>query len=120
MTNVKLKGTLPKDAEFNGLGKQAVEAILSEPRKPQVAIVVLQATDLNKSLANAEVQPVVRIERIELVTDAEEAGNLIGRAQALSEVRTGNTPLEVPAPVDESALDFDAPANVTEIKKGKG
>lgn len=108
MTNVKLKAALPKDAEFNGLGEKAVADFLADLRRPRVAIVVLQAEEVTRSLANGTEVPKVVITRIELVEDTEEERDLIRRAQALSEVRTGNTPLPtVGGAVDDSALDFD-------------
>lgn len=109
MTNVKLKATLPKDEESNGLGAAAVATFLAEPRKPQVAIVVLQRDGYDHDDATMQDVPKVRILRAEIVTDGEEASDLVKRAQALSEVRTGNTALPgLRVVADESsALDFD-------------
>lgn len=109
---VKVKATLPKDDELNGLDEQAAADILAEPRKPRVAIVVLQTEEEIKNLANGTVTPKLRIDRIELVSDPEEADQLVRRAQALSEQRTGKTALPglravEPVDVDESALDLD-------------
>ena len=75
-TNVKVKASLPKDDETNGLGESAVDEFVGNPRMPRVAIVVLQTQSITKSLATAEQVPTVAIQRIELVPDAEEAAGL--------------------------------------------
>ena len=106
MTNVKLKAALPKDDENNGLGAGAVEDFLADPKKPRVGIVVLQAKGEHKDYANGTRQPEVSITRIELITDADEADDLIKRAQVLSEKRTGNTPLQI-VEDEGDALGFD-------------
>ena len=114
MTDVKLKATLPKDEELNGLaGNVIVDEFLADPRKPRVAIVVLQTEEIVDQLANGVRQPKVRVNRIELVTDAEEATDLLARAKALSEQRTGTTPL----PVKEFGADV---LDFSETRKPKG
>lgn len=102
MVNAKIKGSLPKDREANGMGEEAVKAILAEPRKPVVCILVLQAEAIDQALDSGTFTPTMRITRIERVTDAEEAGDLVRRAQALSEDRTGEPSLDVEV---ESAYD---------------
>lgn len=122
MGNVKLKGSLPKDEESNGLGERAADEFVDKPRLPRVAIVVLQSESITRSLATSEQVPTVRINRIELVVDPEEAAALVKRAAELSADRTGNEPLEPFQPAeDSSALDFDdEPSNVSRFGKGMG
>lgn len=103
--SVKLKAALPKDDESNGLDESVAQEFLAEPRKLKVGIVVLAVEETTTSLATGLVTPKVRIERIELFTDSDEADTAIRRMQALSEVRTGNTPLPTIGKGD--ALDFD-------------
>ncbi len=100
--SVKLKAALPKDDESNGLDDGVRDEFLAEPRKLKVGLVVEETVT---SLASGLVTPKVRVERIELFTDAEEADAAVRRMQALSEVRTGLTPL--PTIGKSDALDFD-------------
>lgn len=105
--SVKLKASLPKDEESNGLDDGVRDELLADPRKPRVGVVVFAVEETTKSLATGQETPKLRIERIELITDAEEADLLVRRVQALSEVRTGNTPLPQTKGKAEAALDFD-------------
>ena len=120
--SVKIKGSLPKEKAENGLGDEARDVILATPRKPVVVIAVLQTVEITQSLASLESSPVLRIDRIEQITDPSEASALIERARELSAVRTGDAPLPKPEEnndVEEShPLDESIP--VIGRRKGKG
>jgi len=105
--SVKLKAALPKDDEANGLDDGVRDELLADPRKLRVGLVVFAVEETTKSLATGQETPKLRIERIELLTDAEEADDAVRRIQALSEVRTGNSPLPGGKGKAEAALDFD-------------
>lgn len=105
--SVKLLAKLPKDEESNGLDREVAKDIMSEPHKPRVGVIVLQREGYHYSDQTAADVPEMKILRIELVTDAEEADQLVRRVQALSEVRTGNSPLPQVKGKAEAALDFD-------------
>lgn len=91
---MKLSSKLPKD-NMNGLSEIA-PALQQDPRATHVALVVLNAQKFVEDVDTGEVEPTMRILRIEriLPQDASTAETMIRRAL---EARTGQTtlPLDV-------------------------
>jgi hypothetical protein len=93
--SVKLKATLPKDKENNGLDGSA-DVFLKNPDLPRVVLLVVQQQGYHHSNETGEDVPELRVLRAEPVWDAYEADLLVLRAQALSAERTGHATLPDP------------------------
>lgn len=110
MSDVKLKAALPKDDEANGLAGSKWADEFDSTDKPVLALVVLQTEEVTEKRASHSRIPKIAITRIEPITDAEEAAELLERMQVLAEKRNGVTRLDIPEPPRLStALDFDGP-----------
>jgi hypothetical protein len=82
----KIKTTLPKDRELNGLAGIR-EQLLKSPFDQHVAIVVLDCSRIIDEVDDLIRIPVARIIRIEPETDPDRAAQLLARARELSEER---------------------------------
>ena len=93
--SVKLKASLPKDQETNGLDGSA-DMFLKYPAQARVVILVVQQQGYHHSNETGEDVPELKILGAEPVWDAYEADTLVMRAQALSAERTGHATLPDP------------------------
>lgn len=82
----KLKATLPKDRDTNGLSGIRAE-LLRSPMTQHVAIVVLDCSRIVEDVDDLIRTPVARIVRIEPETDPDKAAELLARARELSDAR---------------------------------
>jgi hypothetical protein len=109
MSSVKLKAVLPKDDEANGLAGDKWAETFVESNAPVVVIAVLQTDEVTEKRASHSRIPKVTILRIEPVTDAGEASELIERMQALMEARNGIASLDMEPASNVTVLDFEGP-----------
>jgi hypothetical protein len=84
--STKIKTTLPKDRELNGLAAIR-EQLLRSPHDQHVAIVVLDCSRIIEEVDDCMSVPVARIIRIEPESDPDRAAQLLARARELSEER---------------------------------
>ncbi len=110
MSDTKLKGTLPKDDEANGLaGSDWANRLLDDPQKQHVAIITFVTAKKDTDYANGKVTAIAQITRIEPVADDAEAEVLLNKLLDLAQSRTGQTQLDIPKPVaGASVLDLNA------------
>lgn len=85
-SSTKMKATLPKDRDFNGM--HAVrERLLKDPMAEHVAIVVLDCVRITDDIDDLVRTPTVRIKRIEPITDPDRAAALLAEAVEIAEAR---------------------------------
>ena len=94
MTTIKLGTKLPKNEDRNGL-HLLTQALLRDPYRSHLAVVVLDTGKITRDLENEDIFPTVRIVAIEPITSGEDVGRLRGILQRAHEERTGD--LELPA-----------------------
>jgi hypothetical protein len=98
--STKLRATLPKDRDSNGMAAIR-EELLRNPMTQHVAIVVFDCHRIVDDIDDLVRTPIARILRIEPETDADRAVELLARARELAEARNPQTkPL---LDVDEAA-----------------
>lgn len=96
----KLRSTLPKDRDSNGMAAIREELVRS-PMTQHVVLVVLDCHRIIDDIDDLVRTPVARIVRIEPETDPDRAAELLARMRELSEARNPQTkPL---LDVDEAA-----------------
>lgn len=83
---IKLKATLPKHRDENGLSALRLQ-LLQDPRAEHLAIVVFDVARIIDDVDDLFQTPVIRILRLEPETDADRAVQLLARAKELSEAR---------------------------------
>ena len=100
MAETKLKGSLPKDEEANGLGgPKWATRLVGDPEVEYVAIVTYKTADI-KITPSAGLQiPTVSLTRIEPVEDEAEAEVLRQKLAGFADVRLGRVELPKPEPV---------------------
>lgn len=87
--STRLKGSLPKRVEDNGLGHLRRE-LLDDPSAQHVAIVVFDVARITEDIdgdGDAYRTPTIRILRLEPETDPDRAALLLGRAADLHRER---------------------------------
>jgi hypothetical protein len=82
----KMKATLPKDRDGNGLAAIR-QQLINSPMTEHIAIVVLDCARIVDDIDDMIRTPVIRILRIEPETDADRAAELLARAVELAEAR---------------------------------
>jgi len=103
-------GSLPKD-DGNGLGR-SVSAFINDPTRKHVVMAVVDTAKVTTNVDTGDVEPTLRILRIEevLPEDANTAEQLIRRAL---EARTGDTTLPLDLEDEITAIFRDAATNHT-------
>jgi len=102
---VKIAGKLPKH-DRNGITFESLRGFLSDPGRPQLAVVVLETTKIVEDIENGDRIPTVGIRAIE-VMDGDELGRLRAMLQRRHAERTGN--LELPAEWEEVLSSMASP-----------
>lgn len=82
----KMKATLPKDRDENGLAAIR-DQLLKAPMTQHVALVVLDTARIIDDIDDMMRTPVVRIVRIEPETDPDRAAELLARIRDLADAR---------------------------------
>lgn len=90
---MKIAGKLPKH-DRNGVTWDAVSRFLREPGHPQLAIVVLETTQIVEDIDSGDRIPTVAIRAIEMA-GSDELGRLRAMLQRIHAERTGNLELPV-------------------------
>lgn len=91
---VKLGTKLPRNEDRNGL-HVILRALLHDPYRPHLAIVVLEPSKITRDLDADDVVPTVVVRAIEPITASEDIGRLRAMLQRAHEECTGD--LELPA-----------------------
>lgn len=91
---IKLGTKLPRNEDRNGL-HVLLRALLHDPYRPHLAIVVLEPSKIVRDLDADDISPTVVIRAIEPITGTEDIGRLRSMLQRAHEERTGE--LELPA-----------------------
>lgn len=84
--SVKIKASLPKDRDLNGVAAIR-EKLLKSPMTEHVAIVVLDCARITEDVEDMIRTPTARIMRIEPETDPDRAAELLARARELADER---------------------------------
>lgn len=93
MIGTRMKATLPKASDNNGLSAVR-EQLLKEPMAEHVAIIVFDCTQIVDNVEELVRVPVIRIRRIEPVLDADRAAALLAEAREIADGRLNRpTPL---------------------------
>jgi hypothetical protein len=94
MAETKLKGSLPKDDEANGLGgPKWATRLVGDPELEHVAIVTYKTADIKITPSAGLQTPTVQLTRIEPVEDEAEAEVLRQKLAGFADVRLGRVPL---------------------------
>ncbi len=115
MAETKLKGSLPKDNEANGLhGGTWATRLVGDPELEHVAIVTFKTADIKITPSAGLQTPTVQLTRVEPVEDEAEAEVLRQKLAGIADVRLGRVPLpSAEATVTplrgDAVLDVDAP-----------
>jgi hypothetical protein len=111
LSETKLKGTLPKDDEANGLhGTEWANRIWDEQNE-HVAIITFTGANKNIDRSSGKATVVAQITRIEPVADQAEAEVLLNKLFDLAAERTGQTQLDLPKSKGAAVLDLNAGLN---------
>lgn len=94
MAETKLKGSLPKDDEDNGLhGAKWATRLVGAPEQEYVAIVTFKTADIRITPSAGLQTPTVSVTRFEPVEDEAEAEVLRQKLAGFADVRLGRVPL---------------------------
>lgn len=91
LSNAKLAATLPK-GDANGLAAIAAE-LVADPSQVRVALVLLDVSEISQATDDGALTAKVRVKRVEVVRDSEDAEVLRRLLRREFERRTGQTVL---------------------------
>lgn len=93
MSDITLGGNLPKMDQHNGLSVIADE-LVKDPSARRYAVILFDAQKLVTKVDDGEVSPVLRIRRIEVVTDDTDVKDVVELLDRLCQDRMGMLPIE--------------------------